>query len=759
MKRYCLIFLIACCASNGTQAMPAYPHPVKIVTETDSFCLTLYGDECCKYAVTEDGYTALPDSCGWVYACINSSGEVTKSSYRVCSEHQKDLAVMSFLVRQPKGVFPSYTLDESVVRKTAGYTQPSASFIPITGNRRILIILMQYSDVKFRKTQKDFDRLFNEQGYREDGAYGSVFDYYNKVSYGQLQLQCDVLGPYTASHNMAYYGGNSGRNSNDTNPKALFDEAIRHAIEEVRLADYDSDGDGYVDNIHIIFAGYGEEAGASPNTIWSHEMTFRAERIDGMMIDRYSCSPELRGNSGIGISRIGAPCHEIGHALGANDYYDVDYQTGGYYEGTGNWDIMASGSWNDNGARPADFNPFVKVYNFGWVEIQQLQQDTVNIISPSTARNHIYQIETPATGDYFLVENRQSEGINSAEPGHGLLIFHVGPQLASKARTNTINATYPQQCYVVCASSKSARPQASASSYGDISSPGCPFPGTSQKTSFSSSTTPAALCFNGRSAEVSLTDITELGNRDIALFYSKADSGPVTPPDDPPDDNDDVVGLILWSDDFEISNYFRNQTWTNENLRGKGNWTIKAYSSNPSYKEPEAMSGNCYMLMEIDKSGTIMGSSSKYSCRTVSGSFALDAGDYVLTGKYGGFSTQRLTTDTLVVMVVDANDKCIASKSCPIEKIVEWASFKFPVHCAGQGEYRLTLTGVAAESSTIFADNLILYVPTESSVKPLPTDGKKEKTYSIGGTYLGLWNRHQLPPGTYIMNRRKVLIK
>ena len=143
----------------------------------------------------------------------------------------------------------------------------------------------------------------------------------------------------------------------------------------------------------------------------------------------------------------------------------------------------------------------------------------------------------------------------------------------------------------------------------------------------------------------------------------------------------------------------------------------------------------------------------------MSGSFALDAGDYVLTGKYGGFSTQRLTTDTLVVMVVDANDKCIASKSCPIEKIVEWASFKFPVHCAGQGEYRLTLTGVAAESSTIFADNLILYVPTESSVKPLPTDGKKEKTYSIGGTYLGLWNRHQLPPGTYIMNRRKVLIK
>lgn len=62
---------------------------------------------------------------------------------------------------------------------------------------------------------------------------------------------------------MAYYGSN-GYGGSDTNPYALFLEAMEHAVREIDLQDYDADGDGYVDNVHIVFAGYGEEAGASP---------------------------------------------------------------------------------------------------------------------------------------------------------------------------------------------------------------------------------------------------------------------------------------------------------------------------------------------------------------------------------------------------------------------------------------------------------------------------------------------------------------
>ena len=766
LKRFTLCLLIACCAVSCTQAIPAYPRRVKIVTNADTFYLTLKGDEQYKFAVTDDGHTALPDSDGWYYAAINQAGEVVKSEYKVCSESRKSVETRSFLSTLAKGLMPHFFSDSVKVQMPFHHSSIRHSSNKIVGNRRVLIILMQYSDVRFVKSQTDFDRLFNGHNYNDDGAYGSVYDYYNKVSYGQLQLECDVLGPYTASKNMAYYGGNSSRTSGDMNPKALFDEAISFAIQEVNLADYDSDGDGYVDNVHIIFAGYGEEAGAPANAIWSHEMTFRAETIGGMMIDRYSCSPELRGNSGSGITRIGPPCHEIGHALGAMDFYDVDYQSGGYYDGTGDWDVMASGSWNDGGARPADFNPYVKAYNFGWVDVQRLEMDTVNVISPSTQKNSIYRIDTPISGDYFLLDNRQSEGVNSAEPGKGLLIFHIGPQIVQKALTNTINSTFPQQCYIVCASAKDSRPRASASSYGSISSAGCPYPGTSQKTSFTKSSIPGAYCVNGISAEISLTSIVQLPDGSISLRYGKDDSGEVIPPDDTPNDYGEIDGDIIWSDDFEITRLFQISAWNTVNLKGNGVWMTKKYSTSPSEKEPPILSGNRYMSMESSSTGTIMGESSRYSCSIVSQGIQLPAGDYVLVGNYGGYATRKISTDTLYVEIQaeDGNER-ISTKSLHIKKNVEWDGFAIPINSANDRLIHIVFTGSADEKSILFLDNVRLYKPTAENVEGL-LNGYEEPSavFSLDGNYLGNGNIvHSLYSGIYVIRQgrksRKLYIK
>lgn len=761
MKRLLMLFVIACCAFTSTQAIPAYPRRVKITTGEDTFYIILQGDENCKFAITEDGYTALQDSCGWYYACTNQAGEIIKSAYKVCSEKKKNNAINTFLSSQTKGIYPTKQSKDSIFKMLSRESSHTQLKNPVVGDRRILIILMQYRDVKFKKTQEDFYRLFNEEGYSDDGAYGSVYDYYNKVSYGQLKLDCEILGPYTASKEMSYYGRNYGRTNEDMNPKALFDEAIQFALQDVRLSDYDNDGDGFVDNVHIIFAGYGEEAGASANSIWSHEMTFRAEKVGDVMIDHYSCSPELRGNNGNRISHIGPPCHEIGHALGAMDYYDVDYQTGGYYEGTGDWDIMASGSWNDEGARPADFNPYVKAYNFGWVDVQTLEQDTLNFIPPSTQPNSIYRIDTPVNGDYFLLDNRQSGGITSAEPGKGLLVFHIGPQMAQKEKTNTINSTYPQQCYIVCASSKEARPRASASSYGDISSSGCPYPGTMNKTSFTISTIPAAICFNGKDAQVSLTNITEFDGGYISLQYEKKEAGgdnpPVIPPDEP--DDDEINGDIIWSEDFEIVSRFHNLGWNVEKVKGEGNWLIKSYSSTPTAKEPSIISGKRYMSMEAEQSGTIMGTISKYSCRLVSNGIKLSEGKYVLTGYYGGYSSQKISNDTLSIEILSAkNSNIIASTSLRIIRPMEWYGFSIPIICIGGEEIIIEFTGVADEKSILFLDNLKLSQPIEDHVKSVLL-GKDvpASIYRIDGVFLGEYSnvKSNLQRGIYIIRQGK----
>ena len=318
-------------------------------------------------------------------------------------------------------------------------TNTRKSSSKVLGERRILVILMEYADLKFQKTNEDFNQLFNQPDYRADGAQGSVRDFYEAASYGQLLLTCDIYGPYTASKQMSYYGTN-GASGGDINAYALFTEAIEHVANETDLKLYDGDGDGYLDNVHIIYAGYGEEAGGPASAIWAHESTFgRPYSINNVLIDKYSCAPELRGNKGNGISRIGPHCHEIGHALGAMDYYDTDYTTGGQYAGTGEWDVMAQGSWNNDGITPADFNPYVKSHDYGWVLPTPLPHGDVSIAPSNMSADNYYRLSSDYSGDYYLLENRSREGWGAGTPGSGLLIFHIHQDLqASKNKINCL---------------------------------------------------------------------------------------------------------------------------------------------------------------------------------------------------------------------------------------------------------------------------------------------------------------------------------
>ena len=113
---------------------------------------------------------------------------------------------------------------------------------------------------------------------------------------------------------MAYYGSN-GYGGSDVNPYALFLEAMEHAVWEIDLQDYDADGDGYVDNVHIVFAGYGEEGFSS--AIWSHEAMFREITMQGMKIDRYSQIRRSYGETVEEVYRVSdLAANEMGHAWG-----------------------------------------------------------------------------------------------------------------------------------------------------------------------------------------------------------------------------------------------------------------------------------------------------------------------------------------------------------------------------------------------------------------------------------------------------------
>ena len=481
-------------------AMPAYPRAIPVYIGEEVVYIYLYGDEHCKRAETLDGYTLIQESRKWFFAERDTSGCLKPSVHALSS--MRDEETIQFLKSTPRHLM---ALSASSSNQQSRQTQKTKRRQTAVGNRRILVILMQYKDLSFCKSGGDFERLFNQSGYTEDGAQGSVYDFYSDVSYGRLQLTSDVIGPFTSKYSQSYYGGND-QSGNDSHAEQLFEEAIKYAASEVNLADYDADGDGFVDNVHIIFAGHGEEAGAEQDAIWSHEATlYNPYEIQGVKIDRYSCAPELRGSSGMGISRIGPHCHEIGHALGAMDYYDTNYSSGGKFEGTGEWDVMARGSWNNDGVTPADFNPYVKAFDFGWISPRVLPDGDVNIQASCNDAESYYILGTPVSDEFYLLENRSKEKWGKGVPGEGLLIFHVHSDVANV--WNNINVTAPQMCYVVCASSKYNRPGNSAVSYGEINSDGCPYPGSSGNRNFGNSSIPEAFYWDVDDCGIELNNI------------------------------------------------------------------------------------------------------------------------------------------------------------------------------------------------------------------------------------------------------------
>lgn len=486
--------------------MPAYPKKIPVNVGDGVVYIRLFGDEHNKRAETLEGYTVIQKSGEWYFAEKDAEGMLKASGHKLSSTISD--ATKQYLKNTTKH------LTNTPIKRNSLASQSLRSQ-NVVGMRRVLVILMQYNDLSMVKSQNDFNELFNGIGYSDDGAQGSVCDFYTDVSYGQLQLVCDVIGPFTSQHDRKYYGGND-RSGDDSHPEELFEEAIKQAVGHVYLKDYDADDDGFVDNVHIIFAGHGEEAGASDDAIWSHEATFyQPYEIQGMKIDRYSCAPELRGNRGSGISRIGPHCHEIGHALGAMDFYDTDYEDDGEYIGTGDWDVMASGSWNNEGITPADFNPYVKAYDFGWITPKDLPSGNVTIHPSCFDSGNYYILKSSYSTDYYLIENRSKEKWGYGVPGAGMLVFHIHPELANSG--NNINSMAPQKCYVVCASSRMQRPGSSPSSYGDINSDGCPYPGTSNNTNFGQSSIPAAFFWDDEECGVELNYISIDGEGNIHL--------------------------------------------------------------------------------------------------------------------------------------------------------------------------------------------------------------------------------------------------
>ena len=489
----------------------AYPGLVEFKQPNGNIVkVTMRGSETLKWAETEDGYTLMYDSIGnLVYAELDAMGDLVPSNVIATDMDFRPAEVEMRLMATPKHLAYSQrqmAMAEQVQQaRSRQMAQTASSGAPAVGTRKMLLILVDFPDYPFQKTKADFELLMNQLNYTDDGRYGSVRDFYRENSFGQLDLIHDVVGVYRLQYERAYYGGNTGY-SNDNDPRQMALEAVTMAAADVNFADYDNDGDGTVDGVHIIYAGPGEEAGGGSDCIWAHSWTVSAT-VDGVRTYRYSCSPEIRGPGGSKMTHIGVICHEIGHVLGAMDFYDTNYGTGGQYPGTGNWDLMASGNWNGDGACPAHFNPYSKIYDYGWAAPADGNQAASFTLGAKSQAGFV-RIDTNTDGEFFLLEYRAKSGFDLCVPYHGLMVYRASDGL-SRMNANTLNAHHKQQFYPLVANAPNEIPTSVASTYGSVNLPTAPFPGSLGIDELTDFTTPSMKSWVGVNTGFPITSIKE----------------------------------------------------------------------------------------------------------------------------------------------------------------------------------------------------------------------------------------------------------
>lgn len=412
----------------------------------------------------------------------------------------------------------------------------------ITGQKKGLIILVNFSDVTFKSANNNalYQRIANEENFSSGDFKGSMRDYFYAQSEGQFELTFDVVGPVEVSKNSSYYGGNDS-SGNDKYPATMVIEALKLADSQVNYADYDWDGDGEVEQVYVVYAGKGEADGGAANTIWPHEWELSsaatygdgsgAQTLDGVRINTYACGGELNGSTG-DIAGIGTMCHEFSHCLGYPDFYDTDYSGG---QGMGYWDLMDSGSYNDDGYQPAGFTSYER-WVAGWKEPIELtsttQVDNMKALQDNGSNTYIIY-NSGNSNEYFLLENRQQKGWDQSLPGEGLLILHVDYS-ASAWSSNTPNDTpsHQRMTWIPADNKYQYETYQGTKYYTEEGMANDPYPYGSINA-FGATTTPAAKLFNKNAdgdyyLDSSVENITQNTNGTVS-FKFRAASNVATP--------------------------------------------------------------------------------------------------------------------------------------------------------------------------------------------------------------------------------------
>ena len=515
-----LVTLLLVLFTNNLFAVVAYPYPINFnQSDKTQITVTLKGDEKVNWGKTSDGYTLMRAKNGdWVYAIPDNKGGMQPSTIIAHNLNQRTEEEIAFLANIDTNLFYSqeqisylkqlWDINEDFVsrQKVAIGSDGTTSE---QENYKLVVILMSYSDYPFTTDRQEIVNLFNQVGYSSNGSQGSVHDYFTASSFGKLNVEATVVGPYTTVEDLNYYGENYSEGG-DMRARELIIEAVDAADSEIDFSQYTNNSESYVSCVYVIYAGFAESSGGGANTIWPHRSSIYPPVIkDGVNIFDYACSSEKNGTSSYPQPLvIGTICHEFSHVLGLPDFYDTNYEEDGSFAHHESWDLMCSGNYNNGGKCPPIWNAYQRATR-NYTNIQELTSEGNVTLQPLITDNVAYKLSFNAN-EYFILENRQQIYWDKYTPGHGMLIFHVNKN-ASGWSSHCINCNPNNPGFDL---------EEANGGYNSASSN--PFPGTANKTSFTDNTNPSSKSFNGTNLNRPITNIAENNTtKNITFTYGQ----------------------------------------------------------------------------------------------------------------------------------------------------------------------------------------------------------------------------------------------
>ncbi|MCR4562697.1 MAG: hypothetical protein K5694_05815 [Bacilli bacterium] len=282
---------------------------------------------------------------------------------------------------------------------------------PCVGNPKLLVIPIYFTNTK-EFSEDDLEKVNRAFfGESEDMNYfESLASYYKKASYGKLNIEGVVSVPY-----MYPKKDSDIKSSNEV--ATIINSAVSWLKSNGHIdpLDYDSDGDGYIDGIDVVYQTTIQHDPEGDSSLWWNftSATGNQPNLTSPVCYKYFWSRYdfLVDHYGYDID-CHTLIHENGHLMGAPDYYSYDRTEGP----AGCVDMMDM--------NVGDHNAYTKM-NYNWVSPKYID---------GSADNFYITLNSFAdTGDCLIVRNTSDDPWNETQFDEYLVLEYYTPTGVNKA--------------------------------------------------------------------------------------------------------------------------------------------------------------------------------------------------------------------------------------------------------------------------------------------------------------------------------------